>query len=47
LEHLEELTEQQAGRIGTLTDLVGRLQKENYALKSAKIQETLMKGGMT
>lgn len=46
MEHLEDLTEQQAGRIGVLTDLVGRLQKENYALKLAKVQQTLMKGEM-
>jgi hypothetical protein len=46
LEQLEQLTEQQADRIGNLTDLVGRLQKENYSLKSAKFQEELMKGGM-
>jgi Asp-tRNA(Asn)/Glu-tRNA(Gln) amidotransferase B subunit len=46
LEQLEQLTEQQASRIGNLTDLVARLQKENYSLKSAKFQEELMKGGM-
>jgi hypothetical protein len=46
LEHLEELTEQQAGRIGNLTEMVDRLRKENYALKASKFQEALMKGGM-
>jgi hypothetical protein len=46
LEDLEELTQQQSTRIGHLTEMVGRLQKENYALKSSKFQESLMKGGM-
>lgn len=47
LEHLEELTEQQTTRISNLTEMVGRLQKENYALKSSKFQEALMKGGLS
>jgi hypothetical protein len=44
LEDLEELTTQQGIRIGQLTELIGRLQKENYALKSSKFQEALMRG---
>jgi hypothetical protein len=45
LEHLEVVTEQQADRITKLTELVGRLQKENQGLKTQKFQE-VMKLGM-
>jgi hypothetical protein len=36
MSHLETLTEAQAERIGTLTELVERLQRENTSLKQAR-----------